>query len=102
MKFQCLGMLSQASLFVWLRAAVSKSRGSLSVPYPLPIHYFLRASPGGEENVLADGQDGLHGNVHNHHALGSEVEGQHLEGVSNQQAREPDVVEETEQPDEDQ
>ncbi len=52
-------------------------------------------------NVLGDGQYGLHGDVHNHHALGAQMEGQDLECVGDQQAREANVVKDAKDPDED-
>lgn len=43
----------------------------------------------------------MHGDVHDHHALGAEVEGQDLEGVGDQEARPANVVEAAKEPDED-
>lgn len=51
--------------------------------------------------VLANGENSLDGNVHNHHALSTEMEGQDLESVGNEETRETNVVEDTEDPDED-
>lgn len=48
-----------------------------------------------------EGEDGLNGDVHDHHALGAEVERQDFEGVGDQQPRETDRVEDTKDPDED-
>lgn len=42
----------------------------------------------------------MDGDVHNHHALGAQVEGEHLEGVGDEQAREANVVKDAKQPDE--
>lgn len=52
-------------------------------------------------NILSNGKDGLNGDVHDHHALSAEMEGQNLKGVGDKQTRETDVVEDTEHPDED-
>lgn len=51
--------------------------------------------------LVAQGEDGLDGDVHDHHALGTEVEGQDLEGVGDEQTGEANIVEATEEPDED-
>ncbi len=55
----------------------------------------------GECNILSESEDGLDGDVHDHHTLGTEVEGEHLEGVGDQEAGVADIVEDTEDPDED-
>jgi len=52
--------------------------------------------PGQQVSLGAQGQDGLHRDVHDHHALGAQVEGEDLERVGDQQAREADAVEDTE------
>lgn len=43
----------------------------------------------------------MHGDVHDHHALGAEMEGQDLEGVGDQEAGPANVVEAAKEPDED-
>lgn len=43
----------------------------------------------------------MHGDVHDHHALGAEMEGQDLEGVGDQETGKADVVEAAKEPDED-
>jgi hypothetical protein len=35
-----------------------------------------------------EGKDGLHGDVHDHDTLGTEVEGQDFEGIGDEQTRE--------------
>ena len=50
--------------------------------------------------LLAHGERGLHGDVHDHQPLGAEAEGQDLEGVSDEQTRPGEGVEEVEEPDE--
>lgn len=60
-----------------------------------------QAIPGNLVSLVAKGQDGLDGDVHDHHALGAEVEGQNLEGVGDEEAGEADVVGDAEEPDED-
>lgn len=57
--------------------------------------------PGDPVGLVAEGQDGLDGDVHEHHALGAQLEGQDLEGVGDEHAGEADVVEDAEEPDED-
>ena len=52
-------------------------------------------------NILGDGQYGLHSDVHDHHTLGAQMEGQDLERVGDQQAREANVVKHAKDPDED-
>lgn len=85
MKFQWLGRLSHATLFVWLAGVSDKES----------------ATRGTRVYVLSNGQDGLDDNVHNHHTLGAKVEGQDLEGVRDQQTGEPNVVKDSKDPDED-
>lgn len=50
--------------------------------------------------VLANGEDSLDGNVHDHHALSTEVERQNLKSVGNEETGETNGVEDTEEPDE--
>lgn len=61
---------------------------------------FGQSIPGDLIRLVAEGQDGLDGDVHEHHALGAELEGQDLEGVGDEHAGEADVVEDAEEPDE--
>jgi hypothetical protein len=51
--------------------------------------------------LVTQGKNGLDGDVHNHHSLGAELEWQDLQGVGNEQAGETNVIEGTEEPDED-
>jgi hypothetical protein len=51
--------------------------------------------------LVAKGENGLYGDVHDHHSLGTKLEGQNLQGVSNEQTRETHVIEGAEKPDED-
>ena len=51
-------------------------------------------------DILAKSQDGLDGNVHNHHPLGTEMERKNLEGIGNQQPRKANVIKDSKQPDE--
>jgi len=53
--------------------------------------------PGQEVGLGAQGQHGLHRQVHDHHTLGAQLVGQDLEGIGDEQARETDVVEDTEE-----
>ena len=48
-----------------------------------------------------NGEDGLDGDVHDHDALGTEVERQDFEGIGDKQTRETNGVEDTEDPDKD-
>jgi hypothetical protein len=48
--------------------------------------------------LVTDSKDGLNGNVHDHHTLGTEMEGKNLEGVGDEKAGETNVVEDTEDP----
>jgi len=52
-----------------------------------------------QDNILSKRQHSLHGDIHNHHALGSEMERQNLQPIRNQQARESDVVKDSKDPD---
>lgn len=61
----------------------------------------LVSQNGAEWHLRAESKDGLDGDVHNHHTLGTEVEGQDLESITDEQTRETDIVEDTEDPDED-
>jgi hypothetical protein len=60
-----------------------------------------KVEPGQLVGLVTESQDGLDGDVHNHHALGTEAKGQNLEGVGNEQTREAHVVKGGEEPDED-
>lgn len=51
-------------------------------------------------NLLSESQDGLDGDVHDHHTLGTEMEGENLQGVADEKSRETNAVEDTEDPDE--
>lgn len=51
--------------------------------------------------LVAQCKNGLQCDVHDHHALGAQVERQDLERVSDQQTRKADVVENAEDPYED-
>ena len=51
-------------------------------------------------SLVAESEDGLDGDVENHHALGPESKRKNFEGIGNEQAREADIVENTEEPDE--
>jgi hypothetical protein len=51
--------------------------------------------------VLSNGQDGLDGDVHDHHTLGAKMEGENFESVGDEETRETNVVEDAEDPDED-
>lgn len=51
--------------------------------------------PGDRVRLRAHGKDGLHGDVHNHKALGSEAEWKHLERVGDEQAGPRERVEDT-------
>lgn len=53
-----------------------------------------------EGNILANGEDGLDGDVHDHHTLSTKVEGQNLKSVGDKETRETDGVEDTEEPNE--
>lgn len=55
-----------------------------------------------EKHILAERKNSLHGNVHDHHSLCTEMEWQDLQSVGDQKARETDVVEDAKQPDENQ
>ena len=57
--------------------------------------------PGERVGLGADGQGGLDGDVHDHDTLGTEMEGQDLKGIGDKETRETNVVEDTENPDED-
>jgi hypothetical protein len=48
-----------------------------------------------------EGEDGLNGDVHDHHTLGAKMERQDFEGIGDEQTRETDGIEDTENPDED-
>jgi hypothetical protein len=48
-----------------------------------------------------ESENGLHGDIHDHHTLGAEVERQNLESVGDEKTRETDGVEDTENPDKD-
>ena len=56
--------------------------------------------PGQGIGLGAEGEGGLDSDVHDHDALGAEMEGQNLEGVGDEQTREANVVEDAEDPDE--
>jgi hypothetical protein len=56
--------------------------------------------PGQGVRLGTEGQGGLHGDVHDHDALGTQVERQDLERVGDEQAREANVVEDAKHPDE--
>ena len=56
--------------------------------------------PGEQVGLVADGEDGLNDDVHDHHALGTQLEGEDLEGVGDKQTREANIVEDSEEPDE--
>jgi hypothetical protein len=56
---------------------------------------------GDGNNELGEREDGLHSDVHDHHALSAEMEGQDLEGVGNQETGPANVVEAAKEPDED-
>lgn len=49
--------------------------------------------------LVTNGEDGLDRDIHDHHALSTEMEGKDLKGVSDEQARPTDIVEDTENPD---
>lgn len=49
--------------------------------------------PGDLISLIAQGEDRLHRDIHDHHALSAQLEGQDLERVRDQQAREADIVE---------
>lgn len=51
--------------------------------------------------LAGNGEDGLHGDVHDHETLGTKMERQDLEGIGDEQTRETDGVEDAEDPDED-
>ena len=57
--------------------------------------------PGQGVGLGADSQGGLDGDVHDHDTLGTEMEGEDLQGIGNKETGETDVVEDTENPDED-
>ncbi len=57
--------------------------------------------PGERVGLGAESQRGLDGDVHDHDTLGTQMERKDLESVRDKQARETDVVEDTEDPDED-
>ena len=59
-----------------------------------------QALPGKQVGLVAEGEDGLNDNVHDHHALGTQLKGKDLEGVGDKQTREADIVEDPEEPDE--
>ena len=59
-----------------------------------------QVGPGQGVRLGAEGEGGLDGDVHDHHALGAEVEGQDLEGVGDEQTGEANVVEDAKDPDE--
>lgn len=48
------------------------------------------------QDLLSNGKDSLDGNVHNSHSLGTEMKGEDLEGVGNEQTGETNIVENTE------
>lgn len=52
-------------------------------------------------DLLSESQDGLDCQVHDCHSLSTEVIGENLERVGNQQTGETDIVEDTEDPDKD-
>jgi hypothetical protein len=54
--------------------------------------------PGKLVCLVSNGEDGLNGDVHDHHALGTEVERKNLKGISDEETRETNVVEDTEDP----
>lgn len=60
-----------------------------------------KVEPGQLVGLVTESQDGLDGDVHNHHTLGAEAKGQNLEGVGNEKTREAHVVKGGEEPDED-
>lgn len=77
-----------------------RGRGTHSVEeHEVPV--LGQAVPGDLVGLVAEGEDGLDGDVHEHHALGAQLEGQDLEGVGDEHAGEADVVEDAEEPDED-
>lgn len=51
---------------------------------------------GMEGDILSHGQHSLHGDVHDHHALGTQMEREDFQSVRDQQAREANVVEDAE------
>ena len=51
-------------------------------------------------DLLSEGKDGLHGDVHDHHTLSAKVEGKNLKSVGNEETGETDGVEDTKEPDE--
>ncbi|KAI6757422.1 hypothetical protein HG531_003247 [Fusarium graminearum] len=55
--------------------------------------------PGKLVGLVSNGEDGLDGDVHDHHTLGTEMEGKDLKGVGDEETRETNVVEDTEDPD---
>lgn len=57
--------------------------------------------PGEHVGLVTQGKNGLDGEVHDHHTLGTELEGEDLEGVGDQQTGETNVVEDAEDPDKD-
>ncbi len=57
--------------------------------------------PGERVGLAAESQGGLDGDVHDHDTLGTEMEGQDLEGIRDKETGETDIVEDTENPDED-
>lgn len=49
--------------------------------------------------LVGNSQDSLHNNIHNHHTLGAKMEGENLEGVTDKETRETNVVKDTKDPD---
>jgi hypothetical protein len=48
-----------------------------------------------------EGENGLNGDIHDHHTLGAEVERQDFEGIGDKETRETNRVEDTKDPDKD-
>lgn len=48
--------------------------------------------------LLAESEDGLDSDVHDHHALGTEMEGKNFEGIGDKQTGETNIVEDAKEP----
>lgn len=59
-----------------------------------------QALPGEQVGLVADGEDGLNDNVHDHHALGTQLEWENLESVGDKQTGEANIVKDSKEPDE--
>ena len=57
--------------------------------------------PGQQVGLVTKSKDSLNSDIQNHHALSTETEGKNLQSVSDQEARKADIIEDTEEPDED-